>query len=1304
MKKLFLIGVFLLCAALLSFGDNWKAIYSSQPKPAQIDLVSSNIDKTVLKVSLGGYYMHEVQTPNGTEYIINLPEATQLLTGGAPDMSKLTTSMIIPDLAGMDVRIISSKYTDYTDMSIAPSKGNFTRDIDPSTVPYTYGAVYQEDAFFPGDLVTLRNPYIIRDYRGQTVIINPFQYNPVSKILRVYHDITLEIFKANDQGVNPLVRSRVLTSVVKEFDNIYQRHFINANNTRYDPVDEHGNMLIISYGNFIAPVQPFIDWKIKTGIPVEVVDVATIGGSSAIKTYIANYYNANGLTFVLLVGDAEQVPSSYASGDSDNDYSYIVGNDHYPDLFIGRFSAENTNHVDIQVTRTLEYEQNPDVNFDWFTRAIGIASSQGTGDDNEYDYEHIRNINTDLLNFTYTYAAELFDGSQGGNDAPGNPTPAMVTTEVNTGSTIINYCGHGSTNAWSTSGFSSSDVSNLVNEHMWPFIWSVACVNGNFVGQSCFAEAWLRAENNGEPTGAVATLMSTINQSWDPPMCGQDEMADILVESYSDNIKRSFGGLSMNGCMQMNDEYGSAGWEMTDTWNCFGDPSVMVRTAMPQVMTTSYLLQIFIGSTSFTVNANAEGGLACLTLDGEIISTAYIVNGTAILQFEEITEPCVVDLVITAFNFIPHINQISAMPGNTPYVLYHDHDIIDTAGNGNGFIDFGETVNFTIDMKNFGGVDANDVELSINIYDEYITMIDSTEYYGTIPAGQVVSIPGAFSFTAAFNSPDEHAFLIGITATDENDSVWFSTVEEATYAPIINIGHMIIDDAALGNNNGRLDPGETAVIKVKNYNSGHCPAENAMATIFTECHYLEFDNTSANLGTLGLLGHIYADYTVHVDPDAPDGVILAEFDYDLVSGAFMEEKTFIRKIGLLFEDWETGDFSKWDWNHNGNTDWEITHIYPYEGVYSAKSGTIDHGQSSELSLTLEIMTADSISFIRKVSSQANQDKLKFYMDNTLLGEWSGSMSWAKEIYYVPTGLHTFKWIYQKSSSGSAGSDCAWLDYIIMPPVMTLTCYAGPNDVACSEAVYQCEGEATDWVSVEWTSSGTGYFNNNFILDPVYTPSSEDISSGFVTLMLMATDDEGDTVDDEMLLSILEIPESPAMPQGPDYIDVWATPTAEYSVAPVADATYYTWQIEPAEAGIITGIGVECTVQWDNNYWGTANISVQAINQCGESDFSEGIEVTVDNTVGLAELPDNLNISIYPNPNNGEFFLALSASEEQHIDVSIVNTLGKQVYSQTGIHFTGKHSQNIYLDDLPNGIYFLIIKGKDLYLANKIIIR
>ena len=1303
MKKLLFLGIFVFAFGYL-LGNNWVSIYSGQPSPARVELISSNIDRTVLKVNLDGFFLNEVQTPRGQAYTVSVENATTLLIEGAPDLPKVTTSVIIPDLAGMDVQVVSSKYKEYASMEIAPSKGNFTRDIDPATVPYTYGPVYQEDAFFPGDLASLRDPYILRDYRGQTVLINPFQYNPVSKTLRVYEEITIEVFKANNMGQNPLNRTRELTSVTSEFRHIYNNQFINSRSTRYDPVDDHGNMLIIAHADFIPAIQPLVDWKIMTGMPVEVVDVATIGGSAAIKTYIANYYNNNGLTFVLLVGDAEQVPTSYASGDSDNDYSYVVGGDHYPDLFVGRFSAQNFDQVEIQVERTLEYEQNPDMNFDWFTRAIGIASSQGTGDDGEYDYEHIRNINTDLLDFTYTYAAELFDGSQGGNDAPGNPSPSMVATEVNTGSTIINYCGHGSTSSWSTSGFSSSDVNNLVNEHMWPFIWSVACVNGNFVGGTCFAEAWLRAENNGEPTGAIATLMSTINQSWDPPMCGQDEMVDILVESYTDNIKRSFGGLSMNGCMQMNDEYGSAGWEMTDTWNCFGDPSVMVRTAMPQAMTVSHLPQIFIGSTSFTVNANAEGGLVCMSLDGEIMATEFIVNGTATLTFEEIAEPCVVDLVITGFNFIPHIDQVSAMPGNTPYVLYEDHSIIDTAGNGNGFVDYGETVGFTIEMKNFGGVDAHGVAVNISIVDEYITLLDSTETYGTIPAGQVVSVPGAFSFAAADNAPDEHTFLIEITASDENDSTWFSTLEEATYAPIIKIGHMVIDDAASGNNNGRLDPGETAVIKIQNYNEGHCPANNALGTLHTDCHYIEMDNTTASLGTLGLLGSIYAEFTVHVDPETPNGVILADFDYVLTSGEFVEENSFIRKIGLLVEDWETNTFNSFEWQHGGNEPWELTMLYPYEGFYHARSGELGDSQSSELSLSMEIMTADTIYFWRKTSTQSGGDKLLFYIDNILMDEWSGTNSYAQEKYRVETGNHTFKWVYQKNGSGFSGSDAVWIDYIIMPPRMTLTCYAGPDDMVCSGDDFQCQGEATDWVSLEWSTSGTGTFSNINVLDPVYTPSTDDLQEGNVELTILATDDEGETADDEMTLTFNTIPVTPETPEGPDYVDVRVTQDSEYTTAGIANATSYLWLIEPPEAGSISGTETTGNVIWNDSFMGTAQISVKAINECGESDFSDSYAVTVDNTVGVAELPAEMNVSLYPNPSRGEFMLDLSSAASQDFDLNIYNMIGKAIYSKSGLQFKGKYQETINLATLPEGLYFLVIEGNNLYIAKKIIIR
>ena len=62
---------------------------------------------------------------------------------------------------------------------------------------------------------------------------------------------------------------------------------------------------------------------------------------------------SNNLAYLLLVGDITQIPSKslgggWSSGESDNWYAYMSGNDSYPEFFVGRFSAENLSHVNTQ--------------------------------------------------------------------------------------------------------------------------------------------------------------------------------------------------------------------------------------------------------------------------------------------------------------------------------------------------------------------------------------------------------------------------------------------------------------------------------------------------------------------------------------------------------------------------------------------------------------------------------------------------------------------------------------------------------------------------------------------------------------------------------------------------------------------------------------------------------------------------------------------------------------------------------------------------------------------------------------------
>jgi hypothetical protein len=593
---------------------------------------------------------HFTQVPvdiDGGQYVrVELGDESHLLEKGMPDIPDIRRSILIPDSAKMSIVITYSNYKIYKNLYLAPSKGNIPRTLNPDTVPYEFDDVYTENEWYPREIATLSDPYILCDYRGQVVQVCPFQYNPVAKELRFYTDITVTITPTGEDTINCLIRTELPSAVASDFMRIYERHFLNFNAPgRYTPVEEQGNMLIITYDDFWDEMMPFYEWKIMKGIPTEMINVSEIGNANDIATHIDTYYHTEGLTFVLLVGDDTQLPTLYLNSYAcDPGYSYVEGSDHYPDLFVGRFSAENPNDLITQIERSVEYEKTPQDGAEWYHKGTGVASNLGPGDDGEYDDEHMDNIRTDLLVYTYTEVDQIYDPYG---------TATMVATAVNDGRSIINYCGHGSRTSWSSTGFSNSHVNQLVNDNMLPFIISVACYNGAFDGATCFAEAWMRATNNDEPTGSIANFMSAKSQGWNPPMDAQDEIVDILVESYPDNIKHSFGALCFNGCMHMNDEYGYSGYVETDAWTVFGDPSLQVRTDTPGLITVTHDPQVGGTATSFEVTVTGvENALCAISRDTELFGYAYTdATGHAVIQFKDPIpglEP--VTLVVTAYN------------------------------------------------------------------------------------------------------------------------------------------------------------------------------------------------------------------------------------------------------------------------------------------------------------------------------------------------------------------------------------------------------------------------------------------------------------------------------------------------------------------------------------------------------------------------------------------------------------------------------------------------------------------------------
>ncbi len=129
---------------------------------------------------------------------------------------------------------------------------------------------------------------------------------------------------------------------------------------------------------------------------------------------------------------------------------------------------------------------------------------------------------------------------------------------------------------------------------------------------------------------------------------------------------------------------------------------------------------------------------------------------------------------------------------------------------------------------------------------------------------------------------------------------------------------------------------------------------------------------------------------------------------------------------------ETGELpADYDFSFEGNADWFITDETAANGFYSIRSGDINDNETSALLLNIVLIEPGDISFSRKVSSEYYYDVLRFYIDDVLQNSWSGSLSWESYSYDLTAGTHSFYWEYDKDVSVSNGSDCAWIDDILI---------------------------------------------------------------------------------------------------------------------------------------------------------------------------------------------------------------------------------------------------------------------------------
>jgi hypothetical protein len=378
---------------------------------------------------------------------------------------------------------------------------------------------------------------------------------------------------------------------------------------------------------------------------------------------------------------------------------------------------------------------------------------------------------------------------------------------------------------------------------------------------------------------------------------------------------------------------------------------------------------------------------------------------------------------------------------NSIVITGHDVD----SGNDN-MLEAGETALMTVNLENYGSVTFSNVSMMITTDDPEITLTDSTQYIGYVDSGEVFTLQDAFLFTVSDEIPDNYTFNFGTYIYTPADT-FHSHIILTAHAPVVSLGNVTVQDG----DNMSLDPGETATVEVNLINNGGGKAVNINSLVSTSDPYVTVTSSTDFLDTLYAANTGTVSCTVIVSSACPLQHIV-NFTITLTgSYSFGYNGSFSLPVGQVIEDFNLGYYSLPNWNFGGNAHWYATTEAPYEGNDCARSGLITNSQQTWFSITSSVVSAGNISFWYKVSCEndpngTNYDYLAFYLDGLELSRWDGEIGWTQASYPVGTGSHTFKWNYVKDYSVNAGSDCAWVDYIVFPAMVnSITQISGIND-------------------------------------------------------------------------------------------------------------------------------------------------------------------------------------------------------------------------------------------------------------------
>jgi hypothetical protein len=627
---------------------------------------------------------------------------------------------------------------------------------------------------------------------------------------------------------------------------------------------------------------------------------------------------------------------------------------------------------------------------------------------------------------------------------------------------------------------------------------------------------------------------------------------------------------------------------------------------------------------------------------------------------------------------------------NQPWVTYYSDSLATVQGAGNVTLNYGDSVYLSLGLKNIGDQPAAGLNAIVSTSSPYIVITDSTAGYNNMAPDEVKAVPNGYTFNVSDTIPDNLMVRFDV-AVSNTDSAWYSHFAIEAHAPALRINSLYIVDTIAGNHNGRMEPGETVQFVIPTGNTGDFACPGTYGLLTTTSPYLTIISDSLYLNSLQPGQVKNAVFTVEVSPGTPIGSG-ADITYAARSGQYIVQRTFREMIGMVVEDWETNTFTKFPWQFAGNKPWTLTSFDPWEGIYSSVSGTVNDYQNSQMLLSYSSAADDSISFYFRTSTEQDYDFLMFAIDNVLQDQWSGETPWTRASFPVAAGPHTFKWLYLKDLAYYTGQDKVWVDFIALPPPVLPVVDPGPDETICAGLNVMLQATAQNYDTVRWTSTGDGSFENDTALLTTYTPGTNDLISGGVTLRLTGFSAYGSFGQDKLI----RINPRPAAAITVVPRDTVCAGTSIHLYADTAGISEWSWM--PGNFAV-----PEVTYDTANTGGPGTHLVRLVVTNAFQCQNRDSVYLTFKNCTGIDENAVSF-VNLYPNPTSSMVLLEVGTPDPGPMQLTLTNAAGVVVLSENDASIAARRSRNINLEFLPDGIYVLSLTTSQGSTTHKLIIR